>query len=280
MSRNLVQSLACLTLTVLAVLPSASAALIGHWTLDNDTTGLQNLGSNGAASDLAAATPSGTISGGPTFTATGGAIGGYATFDGNQALVTQTVGNIADVLADYPFTMAAWIRPTLPTTTTVRGAAVSFSNSAASNIYYTLGVETRNEGSDAQAVRRNTAFVSTEGVGTSSTVNNGAWHHLAVVNESATSSLLYLNGVQVGQSATSVTFSTTVNTLAIGAFLRSAGYIDKYFGDIDDVRIYDVALSQAQVRALVPEPSTLSISGIALLAMTLVCRKRKSCNRS
>lgn len=263
MKRDFAWQLFATLAVVLATALNSSAALIANWTLDNDTTGLQNLGTDGATSDLTIPAAGSTISGGPTFTASGGPMGGYATFDGNQALVANAAGNAADDLVGYPFTLAAWYRPATHTTLTLRGAAIGISNSAAASTYYTVGVETPNEGNDAQAVRRNTAFVSTEGVGTSSGVFNGNWHHIAVVNASDTSSLLYLDGVQVGQSTTASTFSTAVNTIAIGAFLRSAGYIDKFYGDIDDPRIYDTALSQPEIAELVPEPASLVFAVIA-----------------
>ena len=248
--------IATIAVALLAV-GNVPAGLIAYWTLDNNTTGLQNLGSDGATSDLTIPAASATIGGGPTFTASGGPMGGYATFDGNQALVASAAGNAADDLTDYPFTLAAWYRPATHTTLTLRGAADW--NLELGRCVDLLHGRRRNaqRRKRRQAVRRNTAFQSTEGVGTSSTVFNGSWHHIAVVNSSDTSSMLYLDGVQVGQSATSVTFSSAVNTITVGAFLRSAGYIDKFYGDIDDAQIYDTALSPSEVLDLVPEPASL-----------------------
>lgn len=242
---------------------SARAGLIAYWTLDDNTAGLQNLGSNGSASNLATASGAG-ITGTPTFTSTGGAMGGYATFNGNAALVANAAGNAADSLPGYPFTMAAWVRPALhPSALADRLAAVGMSLSTASNVYYTVGVEATQSGTladsnDVQAVRRNTTFTSTEGLGTSGTVFDGNWHHIAVVNTSATNSVLYMDGVQVGTNTTAnVTFNTSVNTVSVGAFLRSAGYIDKFYGDVDEARIYDTALSPQEIAELVPEASAL-----------------------
>lgn len=232
----------------------SQAVMVGRWTLDDGAAGLQNLGTDGATSDLTAPAASASISGGPTYTASGGTLGGYATFDGNQALIANAAGNAADDLTGYPFTMSAWIRPSLSHLPANRGAAVGMSYPGSSaNIYYTVGYEANNnatDNNDVQAVRRNTTFTSTEGTSTAATAFNGSWHHIAVVNASDTSSRLYLDGVQVGSSSTAVTFANTVNTITIGAFLRQAGYIDKYVGDIDEVQIYNDALIASQIQYL------------------------------
>ena len=44
-------------------------------------------------------------------------------------------------------------------------------------------------------------------------------------------------------------------------------------GALDDVRIYDVALTQSEIQSLVPEPSTLSL--IALSTLILLTRRRQ-----
>jgi hypothetical protein len=239
---------------VVMPLQTANAVMVARWTLDDDTAGLVNQGTDGATSDLVAATPSASIGGGPTFTATGGILNGYATFDGNQALIAAGAGNAGDDLTAYPFTLSAWVRPAAhPSTPTLRGAAVAIGNSTAASTYYTLGIEANNnatENSDIQGVRRNTTFTSTEGIGTAATASNGNWHHIAVVNLSDTNSRLYMDGVQVGISNSAVSFSNTVNITSIGGFLRSAGWIDKFYGDIDDVQIYNEGLIASQVQYL------------------------------
>jgi hypothetical protein len=238
-----------LTLVAAAVTPlhEVRAVMVARWTLDDGTAGLQNLGTDGSGSDLIPAPVEASIAGGPTFTASGGILGGYATFSGNQALVNTIAGNAADDLTGYPFTLSAWIRPTA---NTARGAAVGMINGAAADQYFSIGTETPAEGSDLQAVRRNTAFTSTEGTATAGTIANGSWHHVAIVNAAPNSSRLYLDGVQVGSSTASVNFSTGVNAIGIGAMRRSAGYIDKFFGDIDDVQIYNDALIASQIQYL------------------------------
>ncbi|HNQ88446.1 MAG TPA: LamG domain-containing protein [Verrucomicrobiota bacterium] len=65
----------------------------------------------------------------------------------------------------------------------------------------------------------------------------------------------YLNGVQTGQQAASGTFRVSASPLWIGAYYPS--YFACFFpGKLDDIRIYNRALSQAEVQALFTLEST------------------------
>ena len=235
------------TLAMFVISGTAQAAAVAHWTLDNDTSGLQNLGTDGATSNLIAAAAEASIGGGPTFTAAGGAAGGFATFNGNQALIATMAGNVADDLSGYPFTISAWIRPT-GIVGTGRAAAVGIINGAAADQYMSVGVGTIAEGENLQGARRNAAgFVGTNVPASAATIHNGNWHHVAGVYSNPTNFQLYLDGAQVAVDTTSVAFPGGINSVGIGAMRRSAGFIDKYFGDVDDVWIFNEALIGSQI---------------------------------
>ena len=77
-----------------------------------------------------------------------------------------------------------------------------------------------------------------------STYCDGNWHHLAVTFDGNTM-YLYLDGVQ--KNTTSTTLNTGTGALNIGRSV-SAGY---YFsGTLDDIRVYNRALSAAEVQSL------------------------------
>ena len=78
-------------------------------------------------------------------------------------------------------------------------------------------------------------------VPTPSALTVDSWAHLAATYDGA-NVRLYVNGVQVGISAQTGTIGTTTTPLWIGG----SQYLS---GVIDEVRIYNVALTQAQIQA-------------------------------
>ena len=92
-----------------------------------------------------------------------------------------------------------------------------------------------------------TAFIATDVGGGAN--NIGKWIHLvATVNAATDNLLLYRNGIQVGSNTTakgSFTSDAPVNPITIGAYLTN--YIP---GLIDEVRIYNRALSASEVKIL------------------------------
>ena len=98
---------------------------------------------------------------------------------------------------------------------------------------------------------------------------------------------MYLDGVLVASNTHSISNTSVSGTdLAIGVDVSPSGgspYTDSnigYFqGSIDEVRIYDTALSVDQIGALAgitstPEPASLTLVGSALVALTVIRRRR------
>jgi hypothetical protein len=255
----------------------AGAALIGYWTLDDGVTGIQNQGTNGAPSNLAA---NGTL---PTFNATGGFDGGgYATFTGTQGLTSSTAGNAAAALAGaggYPFSYAAWIRfPTPVPTTGARGTIMALSTTTSTGNFMTMSIGYP-EDRDFESNRRFGATTNlTDADGSAATLVAGGWHHVAAVYASPTSLEMYVDGILQTNDPTppaSVAFPTLVNAVNIGVFQRTSA-TDRYRGDIDDARLYDTALTAQEVAALaVPEPQTWILLGISALGAIGCCRFRQ-----
>jgi uncharacterized repeat protein (TIGR01451 family) len=97
------------------------------------------------------------------------------------------------------------------------------------------------------------------------------------VFESDTSKKLYIDGVLVNNLTTPVTFNNGVNAVYIGALMVKTSPNSYFNGQIDDVRIYNRALSDAEIQTLfnLPppnQPPTVAIaanptSGTAPLAV-------------
>ena len=75
----------------------------------------------------------------------------------------------------------------------------------------------------------------------------GVWKHVVFVHD-GTNDLIYMNGVQIASKAVSGTMNSTTKPLGIGYNPIDVG---NYFnGVLDEVRIYNIALSAAQITTL------------------------------
>lgn len=112
-----------------------------------------------------------------------------------------------------------------------------------------------------------------------------AWFHIAVTTD-AGGTKLYINGTQVASNAIFISNTAVAGTeLAIGVDVSPGGiapYTDInvgfFKGSIDDVRIYDSALSAQDIAGLaqsIPEPSTWLMIGAGMGALALVGARRR-----
>ena len=91
-------------------------------------------------------------------------------------------------------------------------------------------------------------------------IRDGNWHHVAFVNESATSHKFYIDGA-LDNTDTTVWAKTVNNTQPVYVGKRhNYTYSQTYFnGSIDDVRIYDTTLTQAQI---VNDKNNISLASV------------------
>jgi hypothetical protein len=85
------------------------------------------------------------------------------------------------------------------------------------------------------------------------------WYHVAAVNDNGTRHL-YLNGIEQPLTGTAITVAVNSDPLYISNHYTGINY--KYLGWIDEVRLWNIALSYSQLRENMHLPLTLSETGL------------------
>jgi hypothetical protein len=224
-----------------------SANLIGYWSVDE--------GTGTVAQDSAGGHP-GTLRNGPTWTA--GHIGQAVRFDGADDYVD--LGNVD--ISGSALTIAAWIRPDSFATDDARIVSKAM-GSAEQDHYFMLS--TVSSGGIKLRFRLKAGSSTSTLVASSGTLTAGQWAHAAAVyNGSAM--ILYLNGVEVGRVNKTGALATSATTpVAIGRNPQAYG---GFGGAIDDVRLYQRALSASDIGALMEFTGTPSDTTPPSVAVT------------
>jgi hypothetical protein len=164
-------------------------------------------------------------------------MGGALSFDGISNYVS--VAN-APALDAFPLTIAAWIKTTA--TTGVRGVVNKYL--AGSYNGYNLFM---NNGALCAWYLRDTANYAYDGGGCTLQTpgyNDGKWHQVVYVVD-GTGGRLYVDGTQAASLAWtgSAGPTTTTQPLHIGDYPGASGPAEYFQGVIDEVRIYNRAVS-------------------------------------
>jgi DNA-binding beta-propeller fold protein YncE len=205
-------------------------------------------GAGSAAADASGNGNTGTLSG-PAWTPAGRS-GGALSFDGVNDLVTVPDANSLDLSG--AMTVEAWVYPTASS-----GWRTAVMKEAANDIAYALyasGPDGPPEG-----------YVGSSAVTGSGALTLNAWTHLAVTYDGAMLRL-YQNGAQVGTRSLGGPIAATNRALQIGG---NAIWGEYFSGRIDEVRVYDRALTPAEIAAdmdapVVQEPQPARSSPIAV----------------
>jgi hypothetical protein len=220
-------------------------SLLGWWKFDE--------GSGTVANDSSGNQRNGTIYGNPTWETTGSPVGnsGYLQFDGSDDYVDiNYITRDAFLLPIY--TVSMWFRvdgsdPNERNLISVTDSALGHGIllSVNRNVVGTMRYLHRHPFSQYGSV-------TPENIYTTTTYNDGFWHHAAAVRASDNSRVLYVDGQVVGSEPNATTAFDAPVRVILGA-LFSTGYTQGgrwWSGAIDDVRIYNRALSATEVTAL------------------------------
>ena len=207
-----------------AVAPPTPPGLVGAWAFDE--------GAGTTTADASGSGNAGTLIGASWTTQ--GRYGNALSFNGSNSMVR--VADSASLDLTTAMTLSAWIRPTVSQsgwrTILQRETDAYFLN--ASNSDGPL------RPSGGGTFGGNTQYLSGP---TASPVN--AWTHVALTYDGATLRL-FVNGTQVATRATTGAIQATDNPLWIGG---NNPYGEYFEGLIDEVRVYNRALTQADIQA-------------------------------
>jgi len=102
-------------------------------------------------------------------------------------------------------------------------------------------------------------------------ITAGQWTHVAVVFDANFDATFYVNGVSIG----TVNGSAAADAGSRNWFIGSTGRSEYFDGLIDEVRVYDTALTADQIQSVmvIPAPAALP-AGLGLLAIVAMRRRR------
>src|SRR3989344_2491526 len=227
----------CILLFGIFGINDASAAvsnlgLVGYWSM--------NEGTGSYAGDASGNKNTGTLTNGPTWV--DGKRGKALNFDGSNDYVEM--GNVLNPTTNM--TLVAWfniksfaginylISRDNGTTATRRDYSLDVANSTTLRYSY-----------DDTATNPTNKDVTVQ------TLNTNQWYHFVIVLDSGNNAMFYLNGVSVGSATAATHVGQTTNSFHIGRSHNTSSGSQIYTNSlIDEVRVYNRALSAAEVQAL------------------------------
>ena len=164
---------------------------------------------------------------------TAGKYGSALSFNGTNSMVT--IPDSASLHLTTGMTMEAWVKPT-------KIASVWQDVIYKGNDNYYLEATSPSSGMPGGAVKLASATASSYAA---SGLTANAWTHLALTYDGSTVKL-YVGGALVSSKAQSGSLTTSTNALQIGG---DSIYGEYFNGTIDEVRVYNVPLTQSQIQS-------------------------------
>lgn len=166
---------------------------------------------------------------------------------------------LPDIISAKALTYTAWIKST--DVSTGRNTVISAADTALDNSYVDYGIsgQATHVGALSGRIRPNgdgnitEIFSNTDPNNT--LVNTDTWHHVAMTLDLVTHTIrLYVDGIQTGENnAVAALAFPAFNNFEVGRLGRKVP-TDAYQGLVDDVQVYNEALSPARIAALFAMP--------------------------
>jgi len=214
----------------------------------NNNTGTISIGASGSQ------TSAGSCNSGTSTEAwnngNSGKYNGSLKFDGTDDYVSAASSNSLKLTSRG--TISAWINAAaIGQFRTIVDKGVNWSTS---QDFYSLYLNSSNR---ATCTLGNTASSIATVTTQTNALSTSVWYHL-VCTWDGTTMRIYVNGVQNNTASQgSIVPDTSTSSFYIGRAGVPGGYTDDFSGQIDDVRIYNYALTAAQVRTTMAEGSAV-----------------------
>lgn len=158
-------------------------------------------------------------------------------FDGSENVAVS-----AQIVAAYPFSVAAWIR------SDGDGIILSLLDVSDNDVYYEMEVSS---GVLAQVARNTMPQVNTGTIN----VQDGRRHHVAAIFTDATTRIIYVDGVADGTDADNVAYAGGLVDHALIGLLRTVSPTGFFDGVVFEVQVYSITLTAADVLWLATNPN-------------------------
>ncbi|MDP2668789.1 MAG: LamG domain-containing protein [bacterium] len=223
---------------------SLSKGLVGWWSFDGkDMAGVKAYDRSGQGND-------GTLTNGPA--SAKGRIGQALNFDGADDSISTNISSIYDINGTSPITVSTWVKLTATAATVDFLNIVTVSETASPSSTYDKQLALNSTGKFVFHVWDG---ASKDAI--SDQANDMNWHHLVGIFDGS-SSYLYVDGnKQTITAIPSSTFNFTNPRILIGG---KTGLNQYFSGSIDDVRVYNRALSGDEIKRLYKIGATLKVN--------------------
>ncbi|OJI06564.1 hypothetical protein BK004_02895 [bacterium CG10_46_32] len=216
--------------------PTSAKGLVGHWSLSQE-----DAKSSTITADLTPNGNNGTITGATYTTDRNEQSNKAMSFNGSSSYI-----NYGDTIFDTnntTFSISAWIK-----TADTQGGIVSKGDGGSGDMefYFSVGRDGSSNGL--------LAFVTGNALGNcgcdnlvGGAVNDNVWHHV-VATKNGASKTIYIDGVYSNSSSAASSLLANNINLYVGRYTLSSDYY--LSGSIQDVRLYNKALSAAEIKEL------------------------------
>jgi hypothetical protein len=266
----------CMVVVFCAAIANAdiTTGLLGDWKFDEDSGTVANDSENGHT---------GTIYGASWIP---GVSRSALNFNGSSDYVNVPDADDLDPTATQAITIAAWVKiPSYQAQNTGGSVFNTILGKAHSpgrmNGSYLLGIANSDYGipGDVGKLEFNICYdgLNWQSVQSNSPVPLNDWVHVAFTLDASGRSNFYIDGALEGSDTSTITqkFVDTPYDLRIG---HPNSFYDYFYGGMDEVRMYNRALTQGDVnelRSATPEPSTFAmLGGSAVGLLAYYWRKR------